>query len=103
MSESNTLEAVKNKMPDELFDDTENDIQIENDEENNGPKEGSDSYRKPSTSRETPHSKPDWLEDLKKNFDSDIIQVCSNNTKTAVENNEKIEVICSYLWKYKCS
>lgn len=83
-------------MPDELFGDVQNDSQTGTDEENNASKEISASYSKPSTSRETPHSKPDWLENLRKNFDQDIIQVCSNNTKTAVENNKKIEVICNF-------
>lgn len=86
---------VMDNVPDELLEVTQNVSKTGTDEENNDFMEVSASHSKPSTSRETPHSRPDWLENLRRNFDQDIIQVCSNNTKTAVENNKKIEVICN--------
>ena len=46
----------------------------------------------PGSSRVTPHTQPDWLDNLKKNFVAEIIETCSVRTKKAVENNEKIEV-----------
>ena len=46
----------------------------------------------PGSSRVTPHTQPDWLENLKKNFVAEIIEQCSVKTKNAFENNDKIEV-----------
>ena len=40
----------------------------------------------------TVHTNPDWMRDLKQNFSIDIIQCCSQRTRTAVENNEDVEV-----------
>ena len=39
----------------------------------------------------TIHQNPNWLADLKTNFTTEIISVCSARTKSAVENNENIE------------
>ena len=46
----------------------------------------------PTSSKDTPHTQPDWLGSLKRNFDEHIIQMCSISTKNYVENNKKIEV-----------
>ena len=40
---------------------------------------------------ETSHTQPDWLANLKRDFDSQIIQMCSAKTKSAVEANKSIE------------
>ena len=40
----------------------------------------------------TVHSKPDWMKDLKKNFSKEIVEVCSERTRTAVKDNEDVQV-----------
>ena len=49
----------------------------------------------PGSSKATPHTQPDWLEILKREFDGQIIQKCSVNTRNAVENNKLIEVVAN--------
>ena len=44
------------------------------------------------SSPNTPHEKPDWLQDLKENFTEQIIHPCSAMTRSAVEKNLYIEV-----------
>ena len=43
--------------------------------------------------RSTPHTNPDWLKDIKKNFKSAVIEKCSQKVQDAVENNTKISDI----------
>ena len=49
----------------------------------------------PGSSKATPHTQPDWLEILKREFDEQIIQKCSVSTRNAVENNKLIEVVAN--------
>merc|ERR1719318_1339357 len=39
----------------------------------------------------TPHTNPDWLRDLRKNFKSEIIDKCAVNVREAVDKNKTIE------------
>ena len=44
------------------------------------------------SSQETQHTKPDWLEKMVRNFDSEVVQQCSSRTRMAVEKNEVLKV-----------
>ena len=46
----------------------------------------------PSSTRQTPHSYPNWFQDLNRNFMEFIINDCSNRTKSAVAKNEVLNV-----------
>ena len=48
------------------------------------------------TRKATQHTVPDWLENLIKNFDSDVVGECSSMTRNAVERNEKIQNVKDY-------
>ena len=44
----------------------------------------------------TVHNQPDWLEDFKKKFAVDIVGVCSERTREAVQKNKNIQA-CDYF------
>ena len=48
--------------------------------------------RQSGSSKETPHTQPDWLKLLHQNFQAEVLDKCSEQSKKAAENNEKIEV-----------
>ena len=45
----------------------------------------------------TVHQHPDWLRQLKRNFNKEVVAVCSSRTREAVENNEYIQVVMHAL------
>ena len=45
----------------------------------------------------TVHQQPDWLRQLKRNFNKEVVAVCSSRTREAVENNEYIQVVMHAL------
>ena len=42
--------------------------------------------------KDTKHTQPDWLDNLKRNFYEEIISKCSEFTRNCVDNNIKIQV-----------
>ena len=46
----------------------------------------------PNSTRQTPHSYPNWFQDLNRNFMDLIINECSTRTKCAVAKNEVLNV-----------
>ena len=41
---------------------------------------------------QTPHTNPNWLRNLKTNYNSDVVDKCSQRTRQAIEMNEDIKV-----------
>ena len=69
----------------------------ESDAENNDPPLEPEAQHSRPTTRDTQHTQPNWLENLIRNFQTEIVQQCSARTRKAVENKEVIEVILVIL------
>ena len=49
-----------------------------------------------STRKDTQHTVPNWLENLTKNFQTEVVDECSSRTRSAVKKNEKIQNVKDY-------
>ena len=49
-----------------------------------------------STRKDTQHTVPNWLENLTKNFQTEVVDECSSRTRIAVKKNEKIQNVKDY-------
>ena len=54
-----------------------------------------DTKSKPST----PHTYQNWLKDIRSNYKNLVVSKCSQQTREAVANNEKIKVASSFAGK----